>query len=113
MDAAILERNFVDDGIHMTEKNFLDCIDYSDEFRFGRRRRRIPARQFVHRSGTLFIRLIRDEQGWVVLAGIENRRLMERDGELVKTARSAFCQIEAFVDSLSGSDDSQHPTPTR
>lgn len=99
LDEAILARNFVDDGVHMTKKNFLDCIDHADDYHFGWRRR-IPARQFVHRSGTLFIRLIRDENGLVILAGIENRRLIGRDIDLLKTARSAFRQINDFVNSL-------------
>jgi hypothetical protein len=99
VDEAILVRNFVDDGVHMTKMNFLKCIDNAGDYHFGWRRK-IPARQFVHRSGTLFVRLIRDEKGWLILTGTDNRRLIGRDSELLKTARSAFRQIKDFVDSL-------------
>jgi hypothetical protein len=105
VDEAILASNFVDDGVHMTMKNFLECIDNAEDYHFGWMRR-IPARQFVHRSGTLFIRLIRDEKGSVILAGTENRRLIGRDTELLKTARFAFRQIKDFVDSLPNVDSS-------
>lgn len=113
MDEAILVRNFVDDGVHMTEMNFLNCVDNAGDYHFGRSKK-IPARQFVHRSGTLFIRLIRDEKGLVILVGTDNRRLIGRDIELLKKARSAFLQIKDFVDSLPNVDSSSSsdPVPT-
>lgn len=103
MDDAILERGFVDDGIHLTEKSFLECINHAAEYKFGRRRR-VAARQFVHRSGTLFIRLIRDENGKVILVGIENRILIGRDSSKREISRAAFRQVEAFVMSLPSAD---------
>lgn len=112
MDEAILERGFVDDGIHLTEKSFLDCIDNSHEYKFGRRRR-VAARQFVHRSGTLFIRLIRDEDGRVILVGIENRMIIGRDSGQRKISRSAFRRIADFVETLPSADASQHATPEK
>jgi hypothetical protein len=96
IDDVILERGFVDDGIHLTEKTFLDCIDMADEYQFGRRRR-VAARQFVHRSGTLFLRLLRDENGSVILVGIENRMLTGKDSRRREIARAAFRRVEAFV----------------
>jgi hypothetical protein len=114
VDEGILVRNFVDDGVHMTKMNFLKCIDNAGDYHFGSRKK-ISARQFVHRSGTLFIRLIRDEKGLVILAGADNRRLIGRDIELLKTARSAFRQIEDFVDSLqnvNNTNSSQDAIPT-
>ena len=108
LDKAILERDFVDDGIHLTEKSFLECIDNADEYQFGRRRKRVGARQFVHRSGTLFFRLIRDENGRVILVGIENRRLTGSNNHQREISRSAFRQIEDYIKTLPSADTCSH-----
>jgi hypothetical protein len=104
LDRGILERDFVDDGIFMTEPNFLDCIEDAKDYTFPRNWRsqiaKIPARQFVHRTGTLFIRLMMDEKGWAILAAIENKGLINRDAALWAKARDAFQEIERFVEGL-------------
>lgn len=113
LDSAILARGFVDDGINPTEKTFLDCIHNADDFQFGRRRGRVSGRQFVHRSGTLFLRLIRDDNGRVILVGIENRKLIGNDSAQREASRLAFRQIEDFVKTLPSADVSQHDTPVK
>lgn len=85
LDAALLDNLFADDGIHFTDiMQVLKCIDRGEEFDFPKYRsgkvRHVPARQFVHRSGTLFVRKIRDRQGWVIMVVIENGREASRDG---------------------------------
>jgi hypothetical protein len=62
MYTAILDLDFVNDGVFYTQtKPILECIENGDEFDFGRRLS-TAARQYVHRSGTLFVRLLRDRR---------------------------------------------------
>ena len=72
------KKDFVDDGIHFTDSQVLECTGDSHEYDFPKYRsgkvKTIPARQFVHRSGALLIRKILDRQGWAILAGMENYR---------------------------------------
>ena len=75
--------DYVNDGIHFTESQILDCIDGNDfdfpKYRSGRIRS-IPARQYVYRpTGAVFIRTIRDLQGWMIIVFIENTRLPTKD----------------------------------
>lgn len=78
----------------------MECIDTADEYEFAGRRKRVAARQFVHRSGTLFIRLIRDDSGRAILVGIENRMLIGKDSKQREISRAAFRQVEAFLKTL-------------
>ena len=80
----------------------LECIENSDEYDFPRYRRGgrirwIPARQYVHRSGTLFIRDIRDRQGWTILAGIENRKLARPGNDFWETTLTLLAEISKFA----------------
>ena len=87
LDTALVDNMFADDGIHFTDiMQVLKCLDKNgEEFDFPKKYRsgklrHVPARQFVHRSGTLFVRKIRDRQGWAILVVIENSREASRDG---------------------------------
>lgn len=104
LDNALIERNFVDDGIHMTEPSFMKCVENIDEFKFPLSRmgnpRNIPARQYVHRSGSLFIRLLRDEKGLVILVGLENTKQIKTDKDIRNIAASVFQDVSAYVVSL-------------
>ena len=78
LDQLLLDNDFVDDGIHMTKPNFLSCVD--DDFKFRRNDHNeimaIAGRQYVHRpTGAIFVRLMRDEQGWAIIAGLINYRV--------------------------------------
>ena len=78
LDQLLLDNDFVDDGIHMTKSNFLSCVD--DDFKFKRNDHNevmaIAGHQYVHRpTGAIFVRLIRDEQGWAIMAGLINYRV--------------------------------------
>jgi len=46
------------------------------------------------------MRLIRDEEGRVILVGIENRMLIGRDSSKREVSRAAFRRIESFVRTL-------------
>lgn len=71
--------DFVYDGVTLSEPQFLDCIDDSEDYHFPTLRsgkvKNISSPQYVHRSGALFVRKLTDRQGKVILATIENPRL--------------------------------------
>ena len=103
-DELVKNRDFVYDGIHLTESQILECTDDGDEFDFPKYRsgriRTIPAMQYVHQSGAVFIRTIRDLQGWMLLAFIENTRLSTRDVSQARMKR-AYDEISAWAVSTS------------
>lgn len=86
----LMENEFIDDGIRFTDSQVLDCIEQSEDFNFPRYRsgkiRSIPSRQYVHKTGALFIRNIRDRQGWSILAAMENYRHESKENGNRETA---------------------------
>ena len=100
IDERLLANSFVEDGIFLTDPQFLACIDNFDEFDFLRSRtgkvRHISGRQYVHQSGAFFIRNMRDRQGWAILVGIENSRVASRDG-FTETVRSILREIHEIA----------------
>jgi hypothetical protein len=97
--------DFVYDGTRFTNGQVLDRVERSQEFDFPKYRngkvRGIPSRQYVHRSGALFIRYIRDRQGWSILVGIENHRQAASDDNLRITALELLRSVARVVDTLS------------
>jgi len=55
----------------------------------------------VHRSGALFIRAIRDQQGWAILAGIENNRHANKENGFREMAKTLMQKVTGIVASLS------------
>jgi hypothetical protein len=105
---ALLELDFVNDGVFYTQmRPVLECIDQGNEFDFGRRLS-TAARQFVHRSGTLFIRLLRDRRGWVIIIVIPNGAHIKKDEEpRQKVAKRTFKDLVQLVGSLSKDDEAE------
>jgi len=97
---------FIYDGTRFTNPQILDGIEHGDEFDFPRSNsgkvvRSIPSRQYVHRSGALFIRNIRDRQGWSLLVVIENYRPATDDHNRRSTALELLRNVARAVDILS------------
>jgi hypothetical protein len=60
--------------------------------------KRVLAQQYIHRSGTLFVRLLRDiEQQSMTFIFIENRRLIGNSNKLLDSARNIFKEIKQFI----------------
>ena len=108
----LLDHNFVDDGIHMTRPNFLSCVEDSTHFSFRRNRNNeitpMPGRQYVHRStGALFVRLIRDQQGWAIMACIINYQVAaDVKGEAIK----ALGKLNEGLEALGEAEESHDAT---
>jgi hypothetical protein len=98
---SILDLSFVNDGVFYTQtKPILECIENGNEFDFGRRLS-TAARQFVHRSGTLFVRLLRDRRGWVIVVVIPNSQYIKKgEANLSATAEIVFRGLVRLVSSL-------------
>lgn len=108
MGEELKKMDFVDDGVRFTNGHVVDFIEKSYEFDFPKYRngkvRGIPSRQYVHRSGALFIRDIRDRQGWSILVGIENYRHASKENKFRDTALETLRQIARLVESLSSEE---------
>ena len=100
---ALLDLDFVNDGVFYTQtKPILSCLENGDEFDFGRRLS-TAARQFVHRSGVLFVRLVRDRRGWVVAVVIPNiKKDKEKRGPL---AQRVFRDLVHLFGTLTKDDE--------
>jgi hypothetical protein len=102
LDDALKKKDFVADGIHFTDSQVLECIENSEEYDFPKFRisgeiKNIPARQYVHRSGALFIRNMRDRQGWAILAGIENYRNADKENDFREIAKKMMREVSQLV----------------
>ena len=60
--------------------------------------------QYIHRSGTLFVRLLHDANQSVTLVFLENRRLIGNDTQLKFTAKSSFRAVNSFIVDLEQND---------
>ena len=105
---SLLELDFVNDGVFYTQtRQILQCIENGDEFDFGRRLS-TAARQYVHRSGTLFVRLIRDRHGWVVVVVIPNGMHIKKDEDKRQaTAKSVFRNLQQLIGSLAAEEEEE------
>ena len=103
---SLLDLDFVNDGVFYTQtKPILECIENGDEFDFGRRLS-TAARQFVHRSGVLFVRLIRDRRGWVIAVVIPNGQHIKKDEEKRDpVAKKVFRDLAHLVGTLAKEDE--------
>ena len=101
----LLDEDFVDDGVHMTDPSYLGAIEKPREFVFNLNRRTnqirsVACRQFLHRAtGAIFARLIVDENGLMIVALVMNKRRI-RDKSLMDTAKSLVARIQAFANSI-------------
>merc|ERR1712137_1147654 len=62
--------------------------------------RKIVAPQYVHRSGTLFVRVIKCVNQSVVFLFLENRKHIGDNKEMLRTARMIFRDIVSFTSEL-------------
>lgn len=92
---------FVYDGSHMSDPNELDDLDGFDfainKWSIKKRKKFVPACQYLHRSGTLFARILRDSKGCAIMITYLNTRHVAGDDELRNEARKIFRDVEAFI----------------
>ena len=99
--ALIDDFNFVYDGSHMSDPNEIDCLDGFDfernKYSIKKKKKAVPARQYLHRTGTLFMRLLRDTRGRGIIITYLNQRHIAGDDEQLNHARATFYSIEQYI----------------
>mmetsp|Transcript_22015 Transcript_22015/g.31932 ORF Transcript_22015/g.31932 Transcript_22015/m.31932 type:complete len:138 (+) Transcript_22015:2847-3260(+) len=91
--------DFVSDGEIFTDPSHLQHIDgfvFPVVPRFFLVKK-VLARQFVHRSGVIFVRLITDEKGWTIFVIFQNRRHIGSDSDKEQLARDVFLKLNRLI----------------
>lgn len=82
----------------LTNRDFLDCIDRREEFDFGSTWSKLPSgRQVIHRTGTLYVRVIQDRGGKAVVVAIANYKYLQKDETLQEKYEKVFQQLRAVM----------------
>ena len=92
--------NFVYDGSHMTDPNDIDLNGFDfviNKWSMKKRKKFVPAQQFLHRSGTLFTRLLRDTRGSAIIIIYLNQRHIQKDEQLLRCARTIFHNMKQYI----------------
>jgi len=93
--------NFVYDGDHESDPNDIDCLDGFDfeinKYSIKKMKKFVRARQYLHRTGTLFTRLLRDTRGSAIVIMYLNQRHTARDEQLLHNARTIFVRVEQYI----------------
>lgn len=103
LDTKLMNFGYVHDGVFNTDiKSILECADPGLNFDVGNRRwvSSILGRQFVHRSGTLFVRLLTDNNGITIIVTHGNYLYFRRDPKMAVISQDAFQALARFVESL-------------
>lgn len=103
IDVALAQIDFVHDGVFYTDvKAILDVVDNGDIFKMAASG--VAGRQYVHRTGTLFVRIITDKQGFALVVVLGNYRIMQsgnkEDIGLEQAYRTAFLELSQCMHSL-------------
>jgi len=100
----VSEFAFVFDGEHLSDPNELDYLDGFDfiinKWSMKKKKKFVKALQYVHRTGTLFARLLRDSNGYAIVIIYANQRHIAGDSQLLQIARSVFRQVELCIEAL-------------
>ncbi|KAL7564154.1 hypothetical protein ACA910_021129 [Epithemia clementina (nom. ined.)] len=94
LDEKLADLDFIHDGVFLTNRDFIDCIDHGSDFDFGSKWSKLPAgRQVVHRSGVLYMRLIQDRNGKAVVVAIANYKYLQKDDSIHVKYQRVFEQV--------------------
>jgi hypothetical protein len=115
LDKELFDLDFLHDGVFYTDARLVatECLDNGHEFDFGKRWSKLPAgRQFLHRSGTLFVRILTDLNGLALVVTLGNYLYMNmsKDPKLKVVAQAVFQQFSERIDALVSSDDNKVTT---
>jgi hypothetical protein len=103
VDGLLADLGFLHDGVFYTEARVvaMECLDDGDDFDFGKRWSRPPVgRQFLHRSGTLFVRIVSDLHGSALVVALGNYLYMSKDPKLRVVAQNVYHQLAERIDAL-------------
>ena len=98
IEDCLLESSFVYDGKFPTNaRDVVECIKNGKDFRFARYPRAM-GHQLLHRSGTLFVRVVRDLNDVAMIVAFANARFIRRDKGLRKSLSSAFITLRKCIE---------------
>lgn len=102
LEIALTEKfGYVYDGSHFADPNEMDNLDGFDfavnKWSMKKRKKFVPANQYLHRSGTIFRRILRDQTEAAILISYLNTRYISGDEELRGIARRSYHEVENFV----------------
>lgn len=109
-DNALVEKfGFVDDGKHLVYAK--DVLGFNVKlktkeqrsFRRSTAQKKVEAQQYIHSTGTLFVRLLPDIQGGTAFVFLQNRVYISSSNELQSVATSLFLDLREFLDDLNSS----------
>lgn len=106
LDDLFLRLEYIHDGVFYTDAlSAMECVHDSVGFDFGKRWSMPPAgRQFLHRSGTLFARIMNDRKGRAVIVIFGNHIYIHRDPtNLRPEANKAYKELMKALASLNQS----------
>ena len=85
----------------MSDPNEIDCLDGFDfvinKWAIKKRKKCVPAQQYLHRTGMLFTRLLQDTRGSSIIITYLNQRHIVKDEQLLQGARAVFHIIEQYI----------------
>ena len=100
--ALVGDFNFVYDGNHMSDPNDIECVDdfnfVVNRWSIKKRKKFVAARQYLHRSGTLFARILRDVNGCAMIIVYLNQSHNAGDDQLLNVARTVFKKVDQYID---------------
>lgn len=104
LDQVLYDLDFLHDGVFLTDARMIvnECLDDGHDFDFGKRWSRLSAgRQFLHRSGTLFARVLADLNGRVLVVVLGNYLYISKDPtKLQGIAHAVFRQLSDRIHDL-------------
>jgi hypothetical protein len=97
--AQLAQLDFVHDGVFSTDaRTLMECTNTKEDFDFGGPRSNLAlGRQFVHRSGTLFVRCIADRKGKALVVAFGNFRYIGKDQKLRRQLEDVFKILDAHI----------------
>lgn len=106
LDLKLASSGYIHDGVFKTDHiPLLDCIGKSDVFKFKSSRfgaRFVTGRQLVHRTGTLFVRILTDTTGRSIAIVLGNYRFLKtsKDNMVYRQYKEAFAELDKSLQSL-------------
>ncbi len=96
--------DFVYDNTLMSDPNDFDDLDDFDflvnKWSMKKKKKFVPARQYLHRTGTIFVRILRDSKGCALFIICLNQRHTAGDEQLRSVARKMFNDIELYISNV-------------
>ncbi len=93
--------DFVYDGNHMSDPNDIESLDSFDfvanKWSSKEKKEIVVGRQYLHRTGTLFLRFLRDTRGCAIIIIYLNQRHIVGDERLLMSARAVFHRVEQYI----------------